>query len=333
MHISGLKKIHKMLLSAMVCGTALGIALLCRPYTTVWFCVCLGIAAIVMRKQLSIQHILTGAIPLIAAALAFLAYNAATTGDPLLFGYIAAHGKKHLPGFHQDPWMEQPHTIIQGVKYLIGNLNGLNNYLFEWPVPSLFFVVLYLTFGKKETWDWTLVGWMSSLFVGHVFYFFSEFHLGPRFVYETLPAAILLTSKGIATSTQLLAAWQKTPSYAHARSAICFILSGLFLFAMLLNIPATAKSYQSRHYGKDVTIHKYLEENSVEKALVFVKDEPTFRVHYPFNAPFAKPHIYAKDREKQNIKLAKKFPEYRYFIADEGNVKEVSIDELQQDEK
>ena len=317
------------LLSATVCGTALGIALLCRPYTTVWFCVCLGIAAIVMRKQLSIQHILIGAVPLIAAALSFLAYNTATTGHPLLFGYIAAHGKEHLPGFHQDPWMEQPHTIIQGIKYLIGNLNGLNNYLFEWPVPSLFFVAVYLAFGKKETWDWTLFGWLSSLFIGHVFYFFGEFHMGPRFVYETLPAAILLTSKGIATSTQLLGTWQKTLSYGYARSAICFILTVLFLFAMLLNIPATAKSYQSHHYGKDVTIHKYLEENRVEKALVFVKDAPTYRAHYPFNAPFAKPHIYAKDMGSENIKLAKEFPDYRYFIADENDiVVEVTLDEL-----
>ena len=80
---------------------------ICRPYTTAWFCVSLGIAAIVMRKQLSIQHILVGAVPFTAAVLAFLAYNAATTGHPFLFGYIAAHGKEHLPGFHQDPWLEQ----------------------------------------------------------------------------------------------------------------------------------------------------------------------------------------------------------------------------------
>ena len=314
------------LLSAMVCGTALGIALLCRPYTTAWICAYLGIAAIVMRKQLSIRHILIGAVPLIASGLAFLAYNAATTGHPLLFGYIASHGKEHLPGFHQDPWMEKPHTIVQGVKYLIGNLNGLDYYLFEWPIPSLFFVVLYLAFGKKETWDWMLVGWLSSLFVGHVFYFFNEFHLGPRFVYETLPAAILLTSKGIVTSTQLLAAWPKTPSYAHARSAICFILTGLFLFAILFNMPKTAETYHE--YGEDVTIQKYLNEKNIEKALVFVKNSRAYWVHYPFNAPFAKPHIYAKDRENENRKLAEKFPDYRYFIADENDVVEVSMDEL-----
>ena len=314
------------LLSSIVCGTSLGIALLCRPYTTTWVGVSMVIAAIMMRKQLSIRHILIGAIPLIAAGVAFLAYNAATTGHPLILGYIALNGKEHYPGFHQDPWMEQPHTIAQGVKYLLGNLNGLNYHLFEWPMPSLFFVVLYLAFGKKETWDWILVGWIGSLLVGHVFYFFNEFHFGPRFVYETLPAYILLTSKGISLSTQFLAAWHETPSYAHARSTICFILTGLFLFAMIFNIPATAKSYHD--YGEDVTIQKYLKKHNFEKALVFVKDIRTYEVHYPFNAPFANPHIYARYRKNENRKLAEKFPDYRYFIADEKDVVEVSINEL-----
>ena len=334
-----LVKKKRPILAALGCGTALGGALLCRPYTTAWVCVCLGITAIVMRKQLSIWHILIGAVPLITAGVAFLAYNAATTGHPLLFGYIAAHGKEHLPGFHQDPWMAQSHTIIQGIKYFIGNLNGLNYYLFEWPIPSLFFMAFYLAFRKKETWDWILVGWVSSLFIGQVFYFFNEFDLGPRFVYETLPAVILLTSRGIALSTECLAAWFKTSSYVqthstivHARGTICFILIALFLFAVLLNMPKTAKSY--RHaYTEDVTIQKYLERNSIEKALVFVKNGRTYRVHYPFNAPFAKPHIYAKDRGSENKKLAEKFPEYRYFIADEGKVAELSIDELNKNER
>ncbi len=63
-----------------------------------------------------------------------------------------------------------------------------------------------------------------------------------------------------------------------------------------------------------------------------MKDKPTYRVHYPFNAPFAKPHIYAKYRGRQNRKLAEKFPDYRYFIADEEDIVEVSMDELKRDE-
>ena len=81
------------LLSAVVCGVSLGIALLCRPYTTAWICVPMGIAAIVTRKKLSLRYILIGAIPLLVACLTFLAYNYATTGHPLLLGYIALHGK------------------------------------------------------------------------------------------------------------------------------------------------------------------------------------------------------------------------------------------------
>ena len=314
------------LLSALVCGTCIGIALLCRPYTTAWICVPMGIAAIVIRKELSFRHILIGFIPIIVACIAFLAYNNATTGNPLLFGYIALHGKKHYPGFHKALWSSQFHTITHGVKYVFGYLNALSYYLFEWPMSSLFFACFFLAYGKKKFWEWLLVGWIAALLVGHFFYFFNKLDFGPRFVYESLPALILLTSRGVALSTQFITARWKTLSDVQARNVLCLMLMGLFLFAFLFNMPATVKSYQN--YGKDVTIQKYLDENDVSQALVFVKEGRAYWVHYPFNAPFAKPHIYAKHRGSENKKLAERFPGYRYFIADEKEVVEVSIDEL-----
>ncbi len=59
-----------------------------------------------------------------------------------------------------------------------------------------------------------------------------------------------------------------------------------------------------------------------------MKDARAYQVHYPFNAPFAKPPLYAKDRGSENKKLAEKFPGSRYFIADQEKIIEVSIDEL-----
>ena len=319
------------LLSAVVCGICLGIALLCRPYTTVWICIPLGIAAVVMRKELSLRHILIGAIPILVSCLVFLAYNYATTGHPLLFGYIAMHGEKHYPGFHQGPWSDRFHTVTQGFKYVFEDLNALNYYLFEWPVSALLFICIFLAYGKKGFWEWLLVGWIGTLLIGHFFYFFNQLDFGPRFVYECLPALILLTSKGLSLSTQFITSRWKTLSDAHARNILYLILIGLFLFAYTFNMPVTAKLYQN--YGKDVTIQKYLDKNDVVQALVFVKAGRAYWVHYPFNVPFAKPHIYAKDRGSENKKLAEKYPEYRYFIANEEKVIEVSFDELDKAER
>ena len=167
-----LVKKKRPLLSAVVCGASLGIALLCRPYTTFWICVPMGIAALIARKKLSLRHILIGAIPLLIACLAFFAYNYTTTGHPLLLGYIQMHGKNHYPGFHQEPWGSRIHTVTQGFKYTFENLNALNYYLFEWPMPALLFVCVFLAYGKKRFWEWLLVGWIVTLFVGHFFYFF-----------------------------------------------------------------------------------------------------------------------------------------------------------------
>lgn len=315
------------LFSAVVCGLALGVALLCRPYTTAWICVLMGIATIIKRKEVSLRHILIGIIPILAAGIMLLAYNYATTGQPLLFGYIAMHGKDHYPGFHDAPWGYQPHTIAQGFKHVFTNLNALSIFLFEWPIPSLFFACLFLAYGKKRFWEWLLIGWIGVLLLGQFFYFFNKLHFGPRFVYESLPALILLTSRGVPLTVQFITSQWKSLSENQAQNILCLVLIGLFLFAFLFNVPATAKSYQN--YGKDVTVHKYLNENRVEKALVFVKDETTRWVHYPFNAPFANPHIYAKYIKDENKKLADKFPSYRYFIVDENDVVvEVSMDEL-----
>ena len=317
------------LFSAVVCGITLGVALLCRPYTTAWICVPMGIAVIVKRKELSLRHILIGMMPIFAACIAFLAYNYATTGHPLLFGYIAMHGKDHYPGFHEAPWSDQPHTVAQGFKHVFTNLNALSIFLFEWPMPSLFFACLFLAYGKKRFWEWLLVGWIGALLVGQFFYFFNRLDFGPRFVYESLPALILLTSRGVSLTTQFITSRWKTISEVHAQNILGLVLFGLFLFAFLFNVPVRVKTYQShQYYGKDVTIQKYLNKNNVKQALVFMKDRHAYQVHYPFNAPFAKPHVYAKDRENENRKLAEKFPGYRYFLADEKDIVEVSIDEL-----
>ena len=313
------------LLSAVVCGVSLGIAVLCRPYTTFWICVPLGVAALVQRKQFASFQFLVVLIPLLVGCVVFLGYNYATTGHPFLLGYIALHGKGHYPGFHLDPGGEQFHTTWQGINHLFGNLNALNYYLFQWPMPSLFFLCFFLGFGKKEGWEWLLIGWLSTLLLGHFFYYFGTLDFGPRFVYEAIPAVLLLTSRGLALGTEYLASWYRL-SYAHVRNGLCLTICGLFLFAFLFNIPNTASSY--KNYGTDVTIQKNLNKAKVANALVFVKGTNNYRVHYPFNAPFAKPHIYAKNRGSENKKLAEKFPDYRYFIADEDKIVEVSIDEL-----
>ena len=91
-------------------------------------------------------------------------------------------------------------------------------------------------------------------------------------------------------------------------------------------MPKTAETYHE--YGEDVTIQKYLNEKNIEKALVFVKNSRAYWVHYPFNAPFANRISTPKTEKTKTENSQKNFPDYRYFIADENDVVEVSMDEL-----
>ena len=99
----------------------------------------------------------------------------------------------------------------------------------------------------------------------------------------------------------------------------------LFIFGFVFHVPTTAKSH---NYGTDAYIQKYLEKAGVERALVFIKQHQVYRVHYPFNAPFPGQRIYAKDKQEQNRRLAEHFQEYQYFIVDNDDITEVTIDEL-----
>lgn len=100
----------------------------------------------------------------------------------------------------------------------------------------------------------------------------------------------------------------------------------IFTIAFIFRLDAVDGSVARKRNETSET--KSLNREQVARALVFVKDAKLYRTHYPFNAPFASPHIYAKDKESENRKLAERFPEYRDFIADEKQVVEVSIEEL-----
>jgi 4-amino-4-deoxy-L-arabinose transferase-like glycosyltransferase len=85
-------------------GLAIGAAFLSRPLTAV--AVGIALSPFVIRtawRRRDLASIAAGAAGCAAAVLVFLAYNAATTGDPLVPGYIKLWGADHGLGFHSTP--------------------------------------------------------------------------------------------------------------------------------------------------------------------------------------------------------------------------------------
>ena len=84
-----------------------------------------------------------------------LFYNSLTNGNPLLFGYVVKYGAGHEIGFGHSAWGEG-HTPLKGIVFSGHDLNMLNRFLFEWPIPALLPIGVLFASGVADRKDWLL---------------------------------------------------------------------------------------------------------------------------------------------------------------------------------
>ncbi|MEX1138361.1 MAG: glycosyltransferase family 39 protein [Bacteroidota bacterium] len=243
-----------------------------------------------------------------------LAFNWITNGDPFLFGFQVLWGDKVQPGFGQSGWGEV-HTPFRGLQQTLSNLNGLNKYLFELPIPSLFLVVpLFLT-GKHNRWDYLLIGSFVLLNTAYFFYWFQDWCFGPRFLFEASVPLILIVARGIQHFPSL---WNDVFGFRTERMKIRILsLAGLgFLFALgfATNLPPHIQFYGQSYWGVNTDVIKAVKEVGIKKGIIFVKSY--YGSSFPQNDPFLKsPIIYATDLQEDNQILMKRFPDYPAYRA------------------
>ncbi|MFO7651152.1 MAG: hypothetical protein R6X13_07450, partial [bacterium] len=184
--------------NALLCGLSLGVVVATRPATALG--IALPVAAWLLFR-LRREPQLFGRVAAAAGVLGFtgillLVQNWLTAGAPLRFGYTVLHGPGH--GFVFGPAaLGITHTPYKGLVHITSNLAGLNRYLFEWPVPALLLPLALVVTGTRKAWDWLLLSIPACLLVIHFFYFFHGYCYGPRFVYEAVPALLLLSARAL----------------------------------------------------------------------------------------------------------------------------------------
>ena len=235
---------------------------------------------------------LAGLLPLV---MLLFAYQAAVTGDPfqdprllfwpydqLGFGEDVGEAPNLLKFTLLDEtsgyavlWQTDPsqpprgHTPQRGLHNVIRNWQSLQENLFGW-LPLLTFGFIWLTFILKRPspTDWTLLTTIAVLVAAEIFYWHSGIMYGPRYLYGSLPALLLLTARG----AQRLAQW------LGGRRGVLLTAVPLLLLILgniLGTLPTLTKSYRGFNFvaGDKVA----LVETAVplnEKALIFV-DSPT----------------------------------------------------------
>ena len=246
-----------------------------------------------------------------------LSFNYFTNGSPTLFGYEIQWGKEHGLGFGRCAWDEAPHTPRMGLIQNLNNLNALNEHLFEWPIPSLTFILILFLWGTRNKWDYLLIGSFLALSFAYFFYWYQDWVLGPRFLYESSAVLILLTARGLLHTPDFILKVLKVPAHERlVRSVI--VLSILLCLAMALSsrMPSLTSYYSKAFYGNfKADILKAVKKAEITNAIVFVPNTSYGGV-FPANAPLLNGDvIYARDLGERNRLLMEYYPDRDYYRA------------------
>jgi len=305
----------------LISGFGLGMMVNIRPYTALSiaapFCI-YSFWLLWKDFRLNITKLLIIALVTMIFIGILFGYNYATNGSPTLFGYVVQFGKRHNPGF-KDVGGRYYHSPKKGWVETLNRLNFLNVRLFEFPIPSLLFIFALFISGTKNRWNYILFGVFFFLLFSHFFYWYSVGNnLIPRFLYESSPALIILSARGILRCPRLICKKLKIPTTEKTVKAVIF--SSLVLCLIIVGryyIPSTLNYYQNDFYTHiKKNIIETVEKKDIKNAIVFVKSD-FYRSAFPANSPTLDGDvIYAIDRGEQNKLLMEYFPNREYYRAD-----------------
>ena len=128
-------------------------------------------------------------------------YNRHFFGSATRLGYSVAFGPSHDLGFHTDPW-GNIYSIYEALGFTAVDLTGLGAFLFETPIPATALVGAFLLLNPRiPRGTGYFLAWAGLPVLANGFYWHHGFHLGPRMLYETAPAWVVLSAMAVLTLT------------------------------------------------------------------------------------------------------------------------------------
>lgn len=305
--------------NAVLCGLSFGVVVATRPATAVGLAIPVIVHAVVRVVR---SPRVTGrmALVLLGAAVPFgllLVFNWQTTGSPLLFAYAVKHGPDHTIGFGREIW-GMVHTPGRGLVHFVNNLAGLNISLFRWPFPALALPLLLFAVGRRRGWEWVLLATPFSLAGVHLFYFWQSFsHSGPRLVFESVPALVILTALALDRLPSRLGRVGGYPE-GDTRAGLAGLVLVAYLFAAALGVPPLVR-YHSREYaGTSSRTLKLVRRMGLSNALVFSDNYAnTFLGN---RLDLTGPEVFVQDLGVLNPLLASAMPDRVPYVARRGTV-------------
>lgn len=312
----------------VVAGAAMGMALNTRLLTAAAVGVPFAVHALILLAERGGFRRFAGRFAVMGLTVSafvalMLVFNGMTTGDPLVVGYEVVWGRAHHPGFGGGVQGHQ-HTPLAGLVQTLTNLNALNKYLFEWPLPGLLFMVVPLAVRTKNRWDGLLLGVFWALPAAYFFYWFNDWCFGPRFLYEASGAAILLSARGLRLLPDFL---RRIIGVRTARRILRDTMLGaaamLIVLGWGLNVPALIRLYGRNYWDVNRSVIDAVKAAHIHHAVVFVRSY--YAGAFAENTPLLDGDIiYARDLGEHNQLLMAMYPDRKFYTADCSEIRELS---------
>jgi hypothetical protein len=288
-----------------------------------------GVYLLIKSRWRTLPAFLVLLVPVLLGLGAYGFYNYLTTGSPLLSSYdiygMLEYGRKAgVLGFGDRGFVEWgAHTPLRGLIQTGNNLNALNLYLFQSPVPGLLLILLlFLTFTRNPA-DWVLLASFASLPILYFFYWFQDLCFGPRYLYEGLAPLLLLSARGLVEFPRFVGQAAGGEAQTRTRNAVVIAAALSLAATTAIGVPRLLVTYGDRYWGVDNRLGARVKERGISNAVVFVGNARTdlFLNYYGAGLlhntlDFEGPVVYAKNRGVWNYLLMRQFPGRGYYYAD-----------------
>jgi hypothetical protein len=231
--------------NGLLAGLAFGIAYLMRPYNALIFSLplLLVLAWRLLREfKARWKNALAMILPAALCGGFFLFFNAMTTGRAMTPGYLVYHGPQYAVIFGRPATLDYDFTPLVAAIQIGENMTAINDYLFGWPLTSLWLLLFALWAGRARPRergpDVILVCIFMSMTVGFFFFWGSFVIIGARMFFDTLPILVLLSARGLEQAPALLAGRFRRVGQAAWSKAIAGVLVLFTVYAFAVRFPA-----------------------------------------------------------------------------------------------
>jgi len=310
-------------LAPLLAGIALGMVVLVRPYTGLLIALPFVFDAgyrLVKAPGRNLGRFALMALGVLVMAGLLMAYNYLTNGKPFELGYVTRYGAGHGLGFNRSGW-GQVYTLAKAFAATGLDLNAVNRWFFEFPIPALLLVAALFATRKARRSDFFLLGVFVSLVVGYFFYWWHALVSGPRWEYESLPALALLTARGIRAVPQYFADDRRRsiePARARQGLARLFVLCGISLFAVA--VPNLVRELPGTLGIETSTAHTVRRAGLTQALVVTPRMGDVFLEN---QVPPGGNVVYAKDLGELNPLLTRAFPGRELYYASRDTLREL----------